>query len=88
MHFVKVCGVASVVPSGFSTAGVLGRLFLAGCMSSALTVQFAAAQEAETTELNPVVVEGETATGDNSYVVKNTKTGSKTNTPLREFRNP
>ncbi len=85
MHFVKVCGVASVGRPGFSAAGVLGRLFLAGCMSSALTVQFAAAQEAETTELNPVVVEGETATGDNSYVVKNTKTGSKTNTPLREI---
>ncbi|WP_292706535.1 TonB-dependent siderophore receptor [Mesorhizobium sp.] len=63
-----------------------GSLIAATCLSALLCTQ-AFAQE-NTVELNPINIEGQTDSPigpDDGYIAKNTTTGSKTDTPLREI---
>ncbi|MER9043763.1 TonB-dependent siderophore receptor [Mesorhizobium sp. M0938] len=63
-----------------------GTLIAATCLSALLCTQ-ALAQE-DTVELNPINIEGQTDSPigpDDGYIAKNTTTGSKTDTPLREI---
>lgn len=74
--------------SGLSGGGRAGvRLLLAAACLSALACIPAFAQD-EATELNPITIEGTTDSPigpDDGYIAKNTTTGSKTDTPLREI---
>ncbi|WP_292165821.1 hypothetical protein [Mesorhizobium sp.] len=63
-----------------------GTLAAAACLSTLLCSQ-ALAQE-NTVELNPINVEGQIDSPvgpDDGYIAKNTTTGSKTDTPLKEI---
>ncbi|QND50607.1 TonB-dependent siderophore receptor (plasmid) [Phyllobacterium sp. 628] len=80
-----------MVSNGVNSAGRsqrdYKRLLVTTSLATLMTANFAAAQEANPIQLNTIVIDANNSPvgPDNGYIAKNTTTGSKTNTPLREI---
>jgi iron complex outermembrane receptor protein len=82
-------GCGAVIWNDVSSTGYRrrARLLTTTSIAGLMMANVAAAQEAPSIQLNTIVIDGDTSPigPDKGYIAKNTMTGTKTDTPLREI---